>query len=157
MDAEPDIAAVRTMLEAIGFTISADTAISNQQGINRFSDMKAMSDDGQSMRQDEHLVAVARQPIVGKDGLLINARAQELFNLVVYYVWICNKTSRYPSLASMTTAGLRNLHPHIVIEKASLEVDVGQIPKYNGREIPKMFEETREYLNRLDSTSVHHP
>ena len=58
MDAEPDIAAVMTMLEAIGFTISAATAISNQEGINRFSEMKAMSDDGQIMRQDEHLVAV---------------------------------------------------------------------------------------------------
>ena len=49
----------------------------------------------------------------------------------------------------MTTAGLRSLQHQRVIEKASLEVDMGDIPKYNGREIPKMFEEIREYLTCL--------
>ena len=74
---------------------------------------------------------------------MINDRAQELFNLAVYYVWICNKTSREPRLSAMTTAGLRALHPQRVLEKASIEVDVGEIPKYNGRGIPKMFEDIR--------------
>ena len=49
----------------------------------------------------------------------------------------------------MTTTGLRSLQPQRVLEKASLEVDVGEIPKYNRRDIPKMFEEIREYLTRL--------
>ena len=52
-------------------------------------------------------------------------------------------------MADMTTAGLRPLQPQRVLEKASLEVDVGKIPKYNGREIPEMFEEIREYLTSL--------
>ena len=80
------------------------------------------------------------KPSGGQDGHVINARAQELFNLAVYYIWICNKTSRDPSLVAMTTAGLRSLQPHRVLEKASLDVDVGEIPKYNGRDIPKIFE-----------------
>ena len=49
----------------------------------------------------------------------------------------------------MTTAGLRSLQPQRVLEKASLEVDVGEITKYNGRDIPKMFEDFREYLTFL--------
>ena len=47
MDAALDIPAFRTMLEGIGFTISAE--ISNQEGINQFSDLKALSDDGQGI------------------------------------------------------------------------------------------------------------
>ena len=49
----------------------------------------------------------------------------------------------------MATAGLRALQPQRVLEKESLEVDVGEIPKYNGRDIPNMFEEIREYLTLL--------
>ena len=49
----------------------------------------------------------------------------------------------------MTTAGLRPLQPQRVLEKASLEVDVGEIPNYNVRDIPNTFEEIREYLTRL--------
>ena len=64
------------MLEAIGFTISAATAISNQKGVNQFSELKSLSDDGQSMRQAKHLIAVVRKPSVGQDGHVINARAQ---------------------------------------------------------------------------------
>ena len=51
MYAVPDISAFRTILEAIGFTISADTVISNQEGINQFSEIKTFSDDRQIMRQ----------------------------------------------------------------------------------------------------------
>ena len=101
------------------------------------------------MRQDEHLIAVVCNPSGGKDGHVINSCDQELFNLAVYYVWIFNKISRGPSLSAMTTAGLRALQPHLIIEKALLEVDVGEIPNYNGRNIPKMFEEIREYLTCL--------
>ena len=50
----------------------------------------------------------------------------------------------------MNTAGLRALQPQRVLEKVSLEVDVWEIPKYNGRDIPKIFEEIREYLTRLN-------
>ena len=80
---------------------------------------------------------------------MINDCAQELFDLAVYYVWICNKTSREPSFAAMTTAGLISLQTQRVLEKASLEVDVGEIPKYNGCDIPNIFEDIREYLTRL--------
>ena len=52
MDAAPDIPVFKMMLEGIGFTISAATAISNQEGINQFSELKAFYDDGQGMRQD---------------------------------------------------------------------------------------------------------
>ena len=76
MDAAPDIAGFRTMLEAIGFTISAATETSNQEGINQFSEIKALSDDRQSIRQIEHLIAVVRKPSGGQDGHVINARAQ---------------------------------------------------------------------------------
>ena len=65
MDADPNIESFRTMLEAIGFTISAATAISNQEGTNQFSELKAFSDDGKSMRQAEHLIAVVRKPSGG--------------------------------------------------------------------------------------------
>ena len=139
MDTAPHIPDFRMMLEGISFTISVATAISNQEGINQFSEIKALSDDEQGTRQAEHLIGVVCRLSGGQDGHVINARAQELFNLGVYYVWICNKTSREPSLAARTTAGLRALHPKRVLEKASLEVDVGDIPKYNGRNIPKMF------------------
>ena len=64
------------MLESIGFTISTATAISNQEGINKFSEFKALSDDGQSMRQAEHLIVVVCKPIGGQDGHVINYRAQ---------------------------------------------------------------------------------
>ena len=67
------------------------------------------------MRQSEHLIAVVRNPSVGQDGHVINDRAQELFNLAVYYVWICNRTSREPSLAAITTAGLRALLPQRIL------------------------------------------
>ena len=50
----------------------------------------------------------------------------------------------------MTTAGFRALQTKHVIEKASLEVDMGGITKYNGRGMPKMFENIIEYL-------THHP
>ena len=76
MDAASDIAAFRTILEAIGFTISAVTAISNQEDINQFSKIKTLSDDGRSMRQAEHLIAVVCKPSGGQDGHVINARAQ---------------------------------------------------------------------------------
>ena len=56
MDADPNIESFRTMLEAIGFTISAATAISNQEGTNQFSELKAFSDDGKSMRQAKHMI-----------------------------------------------------------------------------------------------------
>ena len=49
----------------------------------------------------------------------------------------------------MTTASLRALQSLCVLDKTSLEVDVGEIPKYNGRDIPKMFEDIREYLTCL--------
>ena len=62
MDAAPNIRAFRTMLEGIGFTISASTEISNQEGINQFSKLKTLSDDGKCMRQDEHLIAVVCKP-----------------------------------------------------------------------------------------------
>ena len=137
------------MLEAIGFTINDATEISNQEGFNQFSELKALYDDGQSIRQAEHLIAVVRKPSGVQDGHVINARDQELFNLAVYYVCICNKTSREPSLATITTAGLRYLKPQIVLEKASIEVDMGDIPKYNGLDIPKTFEEITEYLTCL--------
>ena len=65
MDAAPNISVFRTMLEAIRFTINAATVISNQEGINQFSELKALYDDGQIMRQDEHLIAVARKPSGG--------------------------------------------------------------------------------------------
>ena len=52
-------------------------------------------------------------------------------------------------MAAITTAGLRALQSQRVLEKTSLEVDVGEIPKYNGRNIPKIFEDIREYLTRL--------
>ena len=106
MDAAPDVPAFRKMLEGIGFNISAATAISSQEGINQFSELKALSNDRQGMRQAENLIAVVRKPSGGQDGNVINARDQELFNLAVYYVWICNKTSRDPSLAATTTACL---------------------------------------------------
>ena len=113
------------MLEGINFTISAATAISNQEGINQFSKFKALSDDGQGMRQAEHLIYVERNPSGGQDSHVINARAQYLFNLAVYYVSIRNKTSREPSLAAMSTDGLRDLRLQRVLGKAPLEVDVG--------------------------------
>ena len=149
MDAAPDIPVFKMMLEGIGFTISAATSISNQEGINQSIVIEALSNDGQGMGQAEHLIDVVRKPIEGQDGHVINARAQELFNLAVYYVWIFNKTSRELSLEAMTTAGLRALQHQRVLEKSSLEVDMGGIPKYNGHEISKMFEEIREYLTRL--------
>ena len=136
-------------MEGIGFTIRTATEISNQDGIKQFIKIKALPDDGQGMRQDEHLIDVVLKPTGGHDGHVINARAQELFNLAVYYVWIFNKTSRELSLEAMTTAGLRALQHQRVLEKSSLEVDMGGIPKYNGHEISKMFEEIREYLTRL--------
>ena len=46
MDAAPDIAAFRTMLEDTSFTIIAAMVISNQESINQFSELKALSDDG---------------------------------------------------------------------------------------------------------------
>ena len=149
MDAASGIPAFSMMLEGIGFTISATTEISNQEGINQFSNLETLSDDGQGMNQDQHMIAVVRKPSGGQDGHVINAYAQQLFNLTVYYAWICNKTSRDPSLAATTTAGLRALQPQRLLEKASLVFDVGDIPKYNGRDIPKMFEEIKEYLTRL--------
>ena len=76
MDAAPDIPAFSTMLEGIGFTISAATAISNQGGINQFSELKALSDDGQGVCQTEHLISVVRKPGWGQDGHVINASAQ---------------------------------------------------------------------------------
>ena len=39
------------MLEVIGCTINDATAISDQEGINQFSEIKDLSDDGHSMRQ----------------------------------------------------------------------------------------------------------
>ena len=72
------------MLEVIGCTINDATTISNQEGINHFSEIKALSGDGQSMRQAEHLIAVVRKPNGGQDVHMINARAQELFNFTVY-------------------------------------------------------------------------
>ena len=76
MDAAPDIPAFRTMLEDIGFTLSADMAISNQEVINQFSELKALSDDGQGMSQAEHLIDVVRKLGGGKDGHVINACTQ---------------------------------------------------------------------------------
>ena len=64
------------MLEGIRFTISAATAISNQEGINQFINLKALSDDRQGVRQSEHLITVERKPSGGQDGHVINARAQ---------------------------------------------------------------------------------
>ena len=61
------------MLEGIGFTISASTEISNQEGIYQFSELKALSDYGNGMRQDEHLIAVVRKPSGEQDGHVINA------------------------------------------------------------------------------------
>ena len=49
----------------------------------------------------------------------------------------------------MNTAGLIALQHQRVLEKASLGVYVGEIPKYNGRDIPKMFEDIRDYVTRL--------
>ena len=39
--------------------------------------LKALSDDGQSMRQAEHLVSVVHKPSGGQDGHVINYGAQE--------------------------------------------------------------------------------
>ena len=64
------------MLEGIGFTIRTATDISNQDGIKQFSNIKALPDDGQGMRQDEHLIAVVRKPSGVQDGHVINALAQ---------------------------------------------------------------------------------
>ena len=116
------------MLEAIGFTINDATEISNQEGFNQFSELQDLYNDGKSMRQAEHLIAVVRKPSGGQDGHMINARTQELFNLTVYYVWICNKTSRESSLAATTTTGLRALQHQSFLEKDSIEVDVGYYP-----------------------------
>ena len=77
MDAAPDIPSFRTMLEGIGFTISAATAISNQEGINQFIKLKALSNDGKGMRQDEQLISVVRKSSGGQDVHVINACAQE--------------------------------------------------------------------------------
>ena len=77
MDAEPDIATLRTMLEAIGFTISAATAIYNQDGINKFSELKDLSDERQSMLQAKHLITVVRKPSGGQEGHVINVHTQE--------------------------------------------------------------------------------
>ena len=52
-------------------------------------------------------------------------------------------------MADITTAGLRDIQPQRVLEKASLEVDKGDIPNYNGRDIPNMFEDIIDYLTRL--------
>ena len=109
IDTAPDIAEFSTMLEAIGFTISAATEISNQEGINQFSELKALSDNGHRMRQAEHLIATVHKQSGGQDGHVINGRAQEWYNLGFYYVCLCNKTSREPSLAATTTTGLRAL------------------------------------------------
>ena len=49
----------------------------------------------------------------------------------------------------ITTAGLRILQLQRVLEKASLEVDVGGITEYNGRDIRNMFEEITDYLTHL--------
>ena len=84
MDAETNIAAFRMMFEAIGFTISADIVISDQRGINKFSELKALSDDGKRMRQDEHLIIVVHKPSGWQDGHVINAHSQKLFNLAGY-------------------------------------------------------------------------
>ena len=129
MDAAPDIPAFGTMLEGIIFTISLSMEIYNQEGINQFGELKAFSNDRKCIHQAENLIDVVRKPSGGKDDHVINSRAQELFNLAFYYVWICNKTSIEPSLADMATAGLRALQPQRVLEKASIEVDVGEIPK----------------------------
>ena len=77
MDAATDISVFRAMLEAIGFTIIAAMAISNQEGINKFSELKVLSDDGQSRSQAEHLITVVRNPSGGQYVHLINYRAQE--------------------------------------------------------------------------------
>ena len=82
------------MLGAISFTVSMATAISNQDSINQFGELKDLSNDGKSMCQVEHLITVVRKPSGGKDGHVINARAQELFNPAFCYVRIYNKTSR---------------------------------------------------------------
>ena len=79
VDAATNIPAFRTMLEGIGFTISASTSISNQEGINQFSKIKALSNDRQCMRQDEHLIAVVCKLSVVQDGHVINACAQSAY------------------------------------------------------------------------------
>ena len=86
MDVAPNIPAFRTMLEGNGFNISADTAVSNQEGINQFSELKALTNDRKGTSQAKYLITVVRKPSVGKDGNVINTRDQELFNLTVYYV-----------------------------------------------------------------------
>ena len=86
MDSAPDIPSFRMMLEGIGFTISVDTAISNQEGINQFSELKALTNDRKGTSQAKYLITVVRKPSVGQDGNVINTRDQELFNLTVYYV-----------------------------------------------------------------------
>ena len=50
--------------------------VSNQEGINQFSELKALSDGGKGMRQSKHLIAVVRKPIGGQGVHVINARAQ---------------------------------------------------------------------------------
>ena len=76
MDAAPNVPVFRTMLEGIGFAISADTDISNQEGINQFSGLKALSDDRQGMWQAKHLIAVVHKPSGGQGDHVINSRAR---------------------------------------------------------------------------------
>ena len=75
-ECRPLYSILKTMLEAISFNISAVTAISNQEGINQFSELKALSDDGKIMRQSEHLIVVVHKPGVGQDGHMINVHDQ---------------------------------------------------------------------------------
>ena len=56
--------------------MSAATAIYNQEGINQFIELKALSDDGKIMHQAKHLIAVVYNPSGVKDGHVINACTQ---------------------------------------------------------------------------------
>ena len=120
-----ETAAIRVMLERIGFTNAAAQEIVGDQGINSVDELRTL-DGGMA----ETLCKVLRRPGGTTEegapdpGIKVSARVEENLKLAIYYVKYQERVSRNVVIADMTLARIHGLVKQKETEKNHTKPDI---------------------------------
>ena len=144
--AEP--AAIRNMLQRVGFSNAAAILITGDQGIDSLDEIRSLDD-----AKSSNLCKILRRPGgtgaggVADPGEKVSARAEDNLKLVIYYVKHQDRVSRTPDIGLITLASIRRLVKQQETEKNHTDPDV--LPTIDADDWPKTMEAVEEYLRQF--------
>ena len=144
-----ETAAIRTMLQRVGFSNEAAVLITGDQGIDSLDEIRTLDD-----AKSSNLCKILRRPGgttgaagAADPGVKVSARAEDNLKLVIYYVKHQDRVSRTTDIARITLVAIRRLVKQQETEKNHTDPD--SPPTIDADDWPKTMEAVEEYLRQF--------